>query len=130
LCRSWRLKAQDHRQLQETFFGTLPYAIVVLLDPLPIADFPDLLTKNCWHRIKSQYRAGLIAVAATVRGSGGSVDGDKPTMSQTLLLNPSLVSSSMPSFAFEAFLAQPLPLYSQDAILGENTPEAQAFAYL
>jgi hypothetical protein len=43
---------------------------------------------------------------------------------------PLLVPSTAPSYAFEQILAQSLPTESQDAILSEDTPEAQAFTWL
>jgi hypothetical protein len=91
-----------------------------------------------WRGSKFRWGGGLIlcliVVVVAVRGSGGSVDEGGPTMSPTLVPSTapsaSTSPSTAPSFAFEVLLAQSLPTNSQDAILIEGTPEAQAFALL
>jgi hypothetical protein len=105
---------------------------VVLPDPPPdppptveLSDPPPM--RKWWHWSKFQC-GGLIlclilvvgvSVGVAVGVSGGSDDG-----------GPSPAPSTASFLSFEEVLAQSLPTNSQDAILVDDTPEAQAFTWL
>jgi hypothetical protein len=130
---------EDHPIVTAVALVPDPPPTVVLPDPPPAVVLPDLLPmKKWWHWSKFQC-GGLIlclilvvgvSVGVAVGGSGGSDDGGGPIMSSSRSLVPSPAPSTASSFSFEILLAQSLPTNSQDAILVDDTREAQAFAWL
>jgi hypothetical protein len=130
---------EDHPIVTAVAVVPDPPPTVLLPDPPPTVVLPDLLPmRKWWHW--SKFRCGglslclILVVGVSLRVvvgvSGGSDDGDGPTMSSSWSLVPSPAPSTSSSFAFEVLLAQSLPINSQDAILVDDTPEAQAFVWL
>jgi hypothetical protein len=135
-------RAPDHH---EDAGGFLAEAFLVPEDPpiiTAVADVvPDPPPTKFWRG--SKFQCLILCLILVVGVSVGVVVGRssaESTMSLTLSSSPSLVPSTepssapsistAPSFAFEVLLTRSLPTSTQDAILVEDTPEAQAVEWL